>query len=36
MKEGRAMTQQSGADAIMQRMSADTDAPRVLTTAHKE
>ena len=29
-REGRAMTQQSGADAIMQRMSADTDAPRVL------
>ena len=24
------MTQQSGADAILQRMSADTDAPKVL------
>ena len=29
-REGRAMTQQSGADAILQRMSADTDAPNVL------
>ncbi len=29
-REGRAMTQQSGADAILQRMSADTDAPSVL------
>ena len=29
-REGRAMTQQSGADAILQRMSADADAPRVL------
>jgi 5S rRNA maturation endonuclease (ribonuclease M5) len=29
-REGRAMTQQSGADAILQRMSADTDAPKVL------
>jgi len=29
-REGRALTQQSGADAILQRMSADTDAPNVL------
>jgi len=29
-REGRAMTQQSGAVAILQRMSADTDAPKVL------
>ena len=28
--EGRAMTQQSGADALLQRMSADHDAPKVL------
>jgi hypothetical protein len=29
-REGRALTQQSGADAILQRMSADPDAPRTL------
>ncbi len=29
-REGRAMTQQSGADAILQRMSADADSPKVL------
>ena len=29
-REGRALTQQSGADAILQRMSADPDAPNTL------
>ena len=29
-REGRALTQQSGADAIQQRMASDADAPRVL------
>ena len=28
--EGRAMTQQSGADALLQRMASDVDAPKVL------
>jgi len=29
-REGKALTQQSGADAILQRMTADSDAPKVL------
>ena len=29
-REGRALTQQSGADAIMQRLTSDRDAPQVL------
>ena len=32
-REGRALTQQSGADAILQRMAADSDAPKVLENA---
>ena len=35
-REGRAMTQQSGADAIMQRMSLILMHQECLTTAHKD
>ena len=35
-REGRAMTQQSGADATMQRMSLILMHQECLTTAHKE
>ncbi len=32
-EQGRAMTQQSGADALMQRMASDADAPKVLNNS---
>ena len=32
-EQGRAMTQQSGADALLQRMMSDADAPKVLNNS---